>query len=83
MENKYKKMEKIYYSDKEYQIEYEKRINNPASYVTNLKIKTIIRYLYEDLSFLRKHIKKSPFDIFRGGFVFFRKQLQRHLYIAC
>ncbi|EHO20840.1 hypothetical protein [Fusobacterium necrophorum] len=49
MENKYKKMEKIYYSDKEYQIEYEKRVNNPASYVTNLKIKTIIRYLYEDL----------------------------------
>ncbi|AYV94249.1 cell filamentation protein Fic [Fusobacterium necrophorum subsp. funduliforme] len=41
MENKYKKMEKIYYSDKEYQIEYEKRVNNPASYVTNLKIKTI------------------------------------------
>ncbi|KID48275.1 hypothetical protein C095_11215 [Fusobacterium necrophorum subsp. funduliforme B35] len=34
-------MEKIYYSDKEYQIEYEKRVNNPASYVTNLKIKTI------------------------------------------
>lgn len=41
MENKYKKMEKIYYMDNEYKIEYEKRLNNPASYVTNLKIKTI------------------------------------------
>ncbi|HEY4533927.1 MAG TPA: Fic family protein, partial [Fusobacterium sp.] len=38
---KYKKMEKIYYMDNEYKIEYEKRLNNPASYVTNLKIKTI------------------------------------------
>lgn len=82
MENKYKKMEKIYYSDKEYQIEYEKRVNNPASYVTNLKIKTIIRYLYEDLSFLRKHSKNPLQNITEGDLYFFRKRRQRHLYIV-